>query len=36
MPRTMLYISVETFGAFALTSLVIELPPGPNMAILRY
>jgi hypothetical protein len=32
--RTMLYISVETFGAFALTYLVIELTPGPNMAYL--
>jgi threonine/homoserine/homoserine lactone efflux protein len=30
----MLYISVETFGAFALTCLVIELTPGPNMAYL--
>jgi threonine/homoserine/homoserine lactone efflux protein len=34
MPGTMLYISVETFGAFALTCLVIELTPGPNMAYL--
>jgi len=30
----MLYISVETFGAFAFTCLVIELTPGPNMAYL--
>jgi threonine/homoserine/homoserine lactone efflux protein len=30
----MTYISLETFGAFALTSLVIELTPGPNMAYL--
>lgn len=28
------YISFETFGAFALTSFVIELTPGPNMAYL--
>ena len=28
------YISIETLGAFALTSLVIELTPGPNMAYL--
>jgi threonine/homoserine/homoserine lactone efflux protein len=34
MPGTMLYISVETFGAFALTCLVIELTPGPNMTYL--
>jgi hypothetical protein len=34
MPGTMLYISVEKFGAFALTCLVIELTPGPNMAYL--
>ena len=34
MPGTMLYISVETFGALALTCLVIELTPGPNMAYL--
>ena len=27
-------ISLETFGAFALTCLVIELTPGPNMAYL--
>jgi threonine/homoserine/homoserine lactone efflux protein len=34
MAGTMLYISVEKFGAFALTCLVIELTPGPNMAYL--
>jgi threonine/homoserine/homoserine lactone efflux protein len=34
MPGTMLSISVETFGALALTCLVIELTPGPNMAYL--
>ena len=28
------YISVETLAAFALTSIVIELTPGPNMAYL--
>jgi threonine/homoserine/homoserine lactone efflux protein len=28
------YISIETLSAFALTSLVIELTPGPNMAYL--
>ena len=37
-PRThgswMPYISLETLGSFALTSLVIELTPGPNMAYL--
>ena len=30
----MLYISLETLGAFALTCIVIELTPGPNMAYL--
>ena len=28
------YISLDTFSAFALTSLAIELTPGPNMAYL--
>ena len=31
---SMPYISIETLSAFALTSLVIELTPGPNMAYL--
>ncbi len=30
----MFYIPLETLGAFALTCLVIELTPGPNMAYL--
>ena len=30
----MAYISVETLATFALTSIVIELTPGPNMAYL--